>query len=371
MYSHVRVKHSDLKIKCTECKFSHTFPTKVKAHYKQVHLGVKRPHRRYICRKKTCQKFDTTICTNLEFHSLLFCDKCDFTSGRGDDFKFHTESVHDGIVYKCEYCTSYTVKRKGTLNEHILHKHSIRNGKEFKKLFTCTDEDCKFETQYGNSLKKHIEAKHEGIVRYKCDFMNCDYRTNESKSLREHSFFHNGGTPHKCDRCDKMFTRLRQMTKHKKKQHIGTDDAKLLKPQKTPFQKIKSIIASIKPEISLIKDENNLEFDDVHHIHETTNAKNLEKEQQFPEPEDKSVTLEKEQKSSESEGKAVVFEKELDKTSYSCLCAAPGCDFISDETLQEQEMREHFDSAHKELPFANDSFIWLNPDMAMLLETDF
>ena len=161
MYTHVRVKHSDLKIKCTECNFSHPFPTKVNAHYKQVHLGVKRPHydRRYICRTKTCHKFDTTNCTELESHSLLFCDKCNFSSGKSDDFKFHTQSVHDGIVYKCEYCSSYTAKRKGTLNEHILHKHSIRNKKEFKQLFTCTDEECKFETQYGRStLNRSMKA---------------------------------------------------------------------------------------------------------------------------------------------------------------------------------------------------------------------
>ena len=282
MYSHVRVKHSDLKIKCTECKFSHPFPTKVKAHYKQVHLGVKRPHRRYICRKKTCQKFDTTICTNLEFHSLLFCDKCDFTSGRGDDFKFHTESVHDGIVYKCEYCSSYTAKRKGTLNEHILHKHSIRDGKEFKQLFSCNNAECKFETQYGNTLKKHIELKHEGIVRYKCDFMNCNYGTNESKCLKEHSFLHNGVTPHRCDSCDKMFTRLREMTKHKKKQHIGTDHAK---PQNSQFQTIKSIVALIKPEIVLIKDE----FDNETGEPEK-DAVNLEKGQKPPDLEEKAGT---------------------------------------------------------------------------------
>ena len=39
MYSHMRVKHTDLRIKCTECNFSH--PTKVNTHFKQVHLVKK------------------------------------------------------------------------------------------------------------------------------------------------------------------------------------------------------------------------------------------------------------------------------------------------------------------------------------------
>ena len=257
MYTHMRVKHSDLKIKCNECKFSHPFATKVNTHYKQVHLGIKRlqKNRRYICRKKSCHEFETKNCPEIESHSLLFCDQCNFSSARSDNFKFHTQSVHDGIVYKCE-CCSYVAKRKGTLNEHILHKHSSGNGKEFNKIYACTDDECKFETQYRSTLKNHIESKHEGIVRYKCDFMNCDYRTNESKSLKEHSFLHNGAFPHKCDVCHKMFTRLRQMKVHKKVQHIGIYEEKSLQSVKHQEEEIKSSNDLMKPEINMIEVRN-------------------------------------------------------------------------------------------------------------------
>ena len=124
MYSHMRVKHTDLRIKCTECNFSH--PTKVNTHFKQVHLGQKRPdHRSDICRKRTCSKFYTKNCTELESHAALSCDKCNYLTARSDYLKFHIESVHDGTIYKCEYCPSYTAyKRKRALTEHILHKHS-------------------------------------------------------------------------------------------------------------------------------------------------------------------------------------------------------------------------------------------------------
>ena len=141
MYSHMRVKHTDLRINCTECNFSHPFQTKVNTHFKQVHLGQKRPdHRSDICRKRTCSKFYTKNCTELESHAALSCDKCNYSTARSDYLKFHIESVHDGIIYKCEYCPSYTAyKRKRALTEHILHKHS-------KTLFTCSDQECKFET---------------------------------------------------------------------------------------------------------------------------------------------------------------------------------------------------------------------------------
>ena len=182
MYSHMRVKHTDLRIKCTECNFSHPFQTKVNTHFKQVHLGQKRPdHRSDICRKRTCSKFYTKNCTELESHAALSCDKCNYSTARSDYLKFHIESVHDGIIYKCEYCPSYTAyKRKRALTEHILHKHS-------KTRFTCSDQECKFETQYKQTLKMHTESKHEGVVRYKCDSMNCSYKTNDSKCLKEHS----------------------------------------------------------------------------------------------------------------------------------------------------------------------------------------
>ena len=328
MYSHVRVKHSDLKIKCTECNFSHPFPTKVNTHYKQVHLGEKRHHRRYICRNEFCQSFSTQNCAELETHSLLFCKICKFSSDRSDDFKFHIQSVHEGIVYPCEHCSSYVAKRKLNLTRHILARHPEISKPE---TFSCTDEGCNFETRHKRTLKSHVESKHEGFVRYKCDFMNCDYGTNESKSIKEHSFLHNGCTPHKCDLCDKMFTRLRQLKKHKKKQHIKTGEAKIEKNKEfeLPFQGNDTV----EPKLEV---------------------KNLEKEQKSPEPEEKAVTS----------------SMEPEKAGFRCLCAVPGCDFMSEEGLQEKQIREHFYFAHSDMQFASDSFIWLNSDMAVLLGID-
>ena len=220
MYSHMRVKHTDLRIKCTECNFSHPFQTKVNTHFKQVHLGQKRPdHRSDICRKRTCSKFYTKNCTELESHAALSCDKCNYSTARSDYLKFHIKSVHDGIIYKCEYCPSYTAyKRKRALTEHILHKHS-------KTLFTCSDQECKFETQYKQTLKMHTESKHEGVVRYKCDSMNCSYKTNDSKCLKEHSLRdhlkkHSGEKPNKCNQCDYASIRASTLRDHLKK-HSG------------------------------------------------------------------------------------------------------------------------------------------------------
>ena len=42
MYRHKRENHLVLKQKCTDCDFSNIYPNKVKTHYNQVHMGIKR-----------------------------------------------------------------------------------------------------------------------------------------------------------------------------------------------------------------------------------------------------------------------------------------------------------------------------------------
>ena len=42
MRSHVKTKHSETKETCTDCDYSHPIASKVKAHYKKIHLVIKR-----------------------------------------------------------------------------------------------------------------------------------------------------------------------------------------------------------------------------------------------------------------------------------------------------------------------------------------
>ena len=42
MDNHKRGKHPKSKKKCNECSFTAAFPSKIKQHYKIVHLGIKR-----------------------------------------------------------------------------------------------------------------------------------------------------------------------------------------------------------------------------------------------------------------------------------------------------------------------------------------
>ena len=220
MYKHNRIKHSDIKHKCTECNYTHTFPTKVRTHHRQVHLGVPRNQRKteQRCRKLLCKDVGNSDCKEL-LHFLFFCVQCDFSTKRNDALKIHTKKVHEGLIesFPCNQC-DFITNIKSSLKRHASGKHIEETMHE---RYKCDYEGCTYKTLYKWDLRTHIETKHEGIVRFRCEFMNCTYRTNDRKSLKEHTMRHISETAYKCNFCDKTFTRKRNYTRHIRVTHEG------------------------------------------------------------------------------------------------------------------------------------------------------
>ena len=184
MYNHNRGKHPETKIKCHKCDYSHSFTSQVRKHFKTVHLGIKRQDQKYTCKVDSCPKFGLKTCVDLEIHSKFYCGQCQFSAIRNVTMKFHIESVHEGIVYKCEQCDVVT-KWERDLKVHIKAKHT-------RLIFECKEEGCSYSTYSGKLLEEHVEIKHEGRVKYKCEYMNCKYATNHRGTLKEHYFVHSG-----------------------------------------------------------------------------------------------------------------------------------------------------------------------------------
>ena len=76
----------------------------------------------------------------------------------------------------------------------------------------CTYETCSFKTKESVRLKRHIESKHEGIIHYRCKYMNCAYVANDIRSLRDHTGTHEA--MFKCNFCMKYFARKRNLKRH-------------------------------------------------------------------------------------------------------------------------------------------------------------
>ena len=203
----MRSKHPDpaSKMKCEKCHFSHIFPSKLKVHYNIVHLGIERQDDRNTCKVDSCENFGRKNCKELERHSLFSCKQCEYSTGRNSQIKIHIESVHEGIVYPCEQCP-YVTKLKDSFRSHIKSMHT--------KVFpVCSEENCIYETKSNDLLRKHLESDHEGEVKFKCDYMNCGFVTNDENNVKDHSYFHQGGI---CEHCQQVYTEGHELKRHLK-----------------------------------------------------------------------------------------------------------------------------------------------------------
>ena len=53
----------------------------------------------------------------------------------------------------------------------------------------CKEEGCTY-IDFNGELKRHIETKHEGIVRFRCHATNCTFGSSQQKDLRRHAKTH-------------------------------------------------------------------------------------------------------------------------------------------------------------------------------------
>ena len=61
----------------------------------------------------------------------LKCDLCDFESGHWETIRQHKQTIHEGIMYHCDYpgC-SKQMNRKGNLDQHKKTAHGIARIRE-------------------------------------------------------------------------------------------------------------------------------------------------------------------------------------------------------------------------------------------------
>ena len=120
LYVHKRQYHmKDMKQKCTECENTYSYPSKLKQHFNQVHLKIRRKQYgkqnnvyKIKCRKQFCLDFQTGSCKELENHKLISCDQCSFSNAKKEMLKSHMQSVHEGVIFKCDQCTECMSKPK-------------------------------------------------------------------------------------------------------------------------------------------------------------------------------------------------------------------------------------------------------------------
>ena len=102
------------------------------------------------------------------------------------------------------------------LKTHIRRQHADEEMKQKIKSQTktkikqCLYENYLFKTQKPAQLRQHVESKQEGIIHFRCDYMNCTYGTDNIKSHRRHAKTHQNTKQdniHKCNQCNFTFPR--------------------------------------------------------------------------------------------------------------------------------------------------------------------
>ena len=114
---------------------------------------------------------------------LYFCDLCPLSFKRSDHLQFHNQNIHEGSTFHCEHCSTFSTGRKYTLKKHILSQHTEEGLKPQPKF--CKEEGCSFSSRDGG-LRRHTESKHEGIVKFICYVMNCNFRSTKDRDMQKH-----------------------------------------------------------------------------------------------------------------------------------------------------------------------------------------
>ena len=80
---------------------------------------------------------------------------------------------------------SNMVLRDATASKkHILMIHAKQESLIKSKAF-CIEEGCSYSTVHGD-LKRHIATKHEGLIKFKCQVMNCNYASERNREMQKH-----------------------------------------------------------------------------------------------------------------------------------------------------------------------------------------
>jgi len=138
----------------------------------------------------------------------LYCDLCNFTTGRRRYLREHKKIVHDGFSYDCEEC-EYKGKSQKYLDEHRESKHmGIR--------YHC--DKCPASYSIKRNLKHHVAFRHEGKALL-CD--QCEFTTDANNKLQEHiRTVHLGITTFlSCDQCPYTAKKVQQLKLHMESKH--------------------------------------------------------------------------------------------------------------------------------------------------------
>lgn len=139
------------------------------------------------------------------------CSECDYTTNYASSMSIHRRSHSGEKPFKCEMCPEEFASSNARIQHSSKHNRKEKYTCPFCSLSSCTK----------TGIVKHFNF-HEDTREYKCK--DCDFATNKIEEYYKHGLTHYSrekDKKHTCGECEKKFSSLESLKKHKKTIHQG------------------------------------------------------------------------------------------------------------------------------------------------------
>ena len=225
-------------VKCYKCCLKFETQDQLNNHTKKIHF---QESYKCDCCEKSFAKRENLIRHQIDHKSSDFmrcdfkCDKCNSLFTWKTSFQRHMKEIYNAdmtvknVCNLCdkEFCTTKLLKAHMKLQHEIqnmcpkceltfteevnLRRHlenALKDGHEKYSCDQCTISFCTRTT-----LSRHLETKHDGIGNFECHKCSVNFESKDALKLHKEKI-HCSET-FKCDDCEKSFTRIETLRKHK------------------------------------------------------------------------------------------------------------------------------------------------------------
>ena len=219
------IKEGALKYVCDQCNRSFCTRTSLIYHLQSEHLGTGS-----VKCYKCCLKFETKDQLNnhiekIHFQESFKCDCCEKSFAKKENLLRH-QSDHKSsdfmrCDFKCDKCDS-VFRWKTSFQRHM--KEIYNANKTVKNVCTLCDKEC----CTTKLLKAHMKLKHE-TQNKRCS--KCGLTFTEEVNLKRHleNALKDGNEKYSCDQCPRSFCTRTTLTRHLETKHDGIGNFKCYK----------------------------------------------------------------------------------------------------------------------------------------------